>query len=102
LTAGSTTLAKPGETVALYANGFGQTSTPIVSGSEVQSGTLSLPAVVKIGGIAAAVEFAGLVFPGEFQFSVVVPASLVDGDQPIVATYHGATTQAGTLITIQQ
>ncbi|MGO9261650.1 MAG: hypothetical protein ACLQU1_35900 [Bryobacteraceae bacterium] len=30
---GSTTPAKPGETVALYANGFGQTSTPIVSGS---------------------------------------------------------------------
>ncbi|MGO9261651.1 MAG: hypothetical protein ACLQU1_35905 [Bryobacteraceae bacterium] len=58
--------------------------------------------MVKIGGIAAAVEFAGLVFPGEFQFNVVVPASLADGDQPIVATYNGATTPAGTLIAIQQ
>jgi uncharacterized protein (TIGR03437 family) len=30
---GSTTPAKPNETIVLYAKGFGQTSTPVVSGS---------------------------------------------------------------------
>jgi uncharacterized protein (TIGR03437 family) len=97
---GSTTPAKPGETVVIYANGFGTTSKPIVAGSIVQSGTLSPPPVIKIGGAMATLLSASLVAPGEFQFNVVVPASLADGDQPIVATYNGATTQSGTLLTV--
>ena len=98
---GSTTPAKPGETVVLYANGFGPTSVPVVSGSMTQSGILSPLPVVKIGGTAATVQFAGLTAVGEFQFNVVVPLSIPDGDQPITATYNGVTTQPGTLITIQ-
>jgi uncharacterized protein (TIGR03437 family) len=57
--------------------------------------------VIKIGGITATVQFAGLSAVGEFQFNVVVPASTPNGDQSITATYGGLTTQAGTLITIQ-
>jgi uncharacterized protein (TIGR03437 family) len=87
--------------VVLYANGFGPTSTPVVSGSIQQSGTLSPLPVANIGGIAATVLFAGLVAPGEFQFNVVVPASLTNGVQPITATYDGLSTQPGTLITLQ-
>jgi uncharacterized protein (TIGR03437 family) len=99
---GSTTPAKPGETVVLYGNGFGPTSAAVVSGSETQSGTLSPLPVIQIGGLNATVVFAGLnVAPGEFQFNVVVPASLADGDQPITATYNDLTTQMGTLITVQ-
>jgi uncharacterized protein (TIGR03437 family) len=96
-----TTPAKPSETIVLYANGFGPTSTPVVSGSVTQGGTLSPLPVVKIGGQTAQVTFAGLVAPGEFQFNVIVPANTPDGDQTIVATYGGQSTQAGTLITIQ-
>ena len=99
---GATTPAKPGETVVLYANGFGATSTAVVSGAETQSGTLSPLFVIQIGGKNAAVVFAGLVAPGEFQFNVVVPASLANGDQTITATYNGLTTQAGALITVHQ
>jgi uncharacterized protein (TIGR03437 family) len=98
---GLTTPAKPGETVVIYANGFGPTSVPVVSGSVTQSGTLSPLPVIRIGAVAATVNFAGLVAPGQFQLNVVVPASLANGDQPIAATYNGMTTQAGTLITIQ-
>jgi uncharacterized protein (TIGR03437 family) len=98
---GFTTPAKPGETVVLYANGFGPTSTPVVSGSAAQSGTLSPLPAIKMGGVAATVTFAGLVATGEFQFNVIVPASLANGDQPISATYNGLSTQAGTLITVQ-
>ena len=98
---GATTPAKPGETIVLYANGFGPTSAPVQSGALSQSGTLSPLPVLSIGGKTASVTFAGLVAPGEFQFNVTVPASLVDGDQPLVATYNGLTTQLGTLITVQ-
>ena len=98
---GLTTPAQPGETIVMYANGFGSTSTPVVSGSETQSGTLSPMPVITIGGIAATVSFAGLVAPGEFQFNVVLPSSLADGDQPIAGTYNGGSTQTGALITVQ-
>jgi uncharacterized protein (TIGR03437 family) len=94
--------AQPGETIVIYANGFGPTSTPVVSGSSLQSGTLSPMPVVKIGGIAAPVQFAGLVAPGEFQFNVIVPSSLANGDQPVTVTYNGFTTQTGTLLTLHQ
>ena len=50
---GSTTPAKPGEIIALYANGFGPTSVPVVSGAVSQSGTLSPLPAIKIGGITA-------------------------------------------------
>jgi uncharacterized protein (TIGR03437 family) len=99
---GFTTPAKPGETVVLYGNGFGPTSVPVVSGAATQSGTLPVLPAVKIGGMTATVVFAGLIFPGEFQFNVVVPDSLADGDQPITATYNGASTQPGTVITVKR
>jgi uncharacterized protein (TIGR03437 family) len=67
---GSTTPVKPGETIVLYANGFGPTSSPVASGSPVQLGSLVPEPVIKIGGAAAAVQFAGLVSPGQFQFNV--------------------------------
>ena len=57
---GVTTPAKTGETVVLFANGFGPTSTPVVSGSISQSGNLPLLPAIKIGGVPAVVQFAGL------------------------------------------
>lgn len=96
----ASTPAKPGETIVLYANGFGSTNVPVQSGSVSQSGMLSPLPAVKIGGITATVQFAGLVAPGEFQFNVVVPASLSNGDQSITATSGGGSTQSGTLVTI--
>ncbi len=97
---GASTPAKPGETIVLYANGFGSTNVPVQRGSVSQSGMLSPLPVVKIGGVAATVQFAGLVAPGEFQFNVVVPAALNNGDQSITATSGAGSTQTGTLVTI--
>ena len=95
------TPAKPGETILVYANGFGPTSAPIVNGSSVQSGELSPYPVITVGGIAANMTFAGLVAPGEFQFNVVLPLNLPSGDLPIVATYNGSQASPDLLITIQ-
>jgi uncharacterized protein (TIGR03437 family) len=99
---GLSTPAKPGETVVIYANGFGPTSMPVVSGSSNQSGTLSPLPAIQIGGVTATVLFAGLVAPGEYQFNVIVPAGLSNGDNPIVATYNGASTQSSAVITVSQ
>jgi uncharacterized protein (TIGR03437 family) len=98
---GLTTPALPGETIVLYANGFGTTSVPVVTGSVTQSGSLSPLPVVTIGGRTATVQYAGLAGPGEFQFNVVVPVSLAAGDQAITAVYGGLSTQLGALITVQ-
>jgi uncharacterized protein (TIGR03437 family) len=98
---GLTSPAKPGEAIVLYANGFGQTSQPVVRGSESQTGSLPALPLVEIGGVAATVQFAGLVSPGLYQFNVIVPASAPDGDNAVVATYNGVTTQSGTMLTIQ-
>jgi uncharacterized protein (TIGR03437 family) len=47
--------------------------------------TLYPAAVIIIRGIGETVPFAGLVAPGEFQFNVLVPPSLANGDQPVTA-----------------
>lgn len=97
---GSTIPASPGETIVLYANGFGATSVPLVNGSVTQSGVLTTLPVVTIGGVQATVAFAGLISPGLYQINVVVPQSAASGDAQITASYGGQTTQAGTLLTI--
>ena len=98
---GSISPAKPGESIVLYANGFGPTSPPPVSGSITQSGTLSPLPTVTIGGLPAAVAFAGLISPGLFQLNVVIPATVPSGDNPVIATVDGTPTTPAALIAVQ-
>lgn len=94
---GASTPAQPGEEIVLYATGFGAPG--VIKGSQTQSGTLpSLPAI-QIGGLAATVKFAGLILPGLFQFNVVVPPSIPDGDNTVSVQYAGQSTQTGLLLT---
>ena len=93
--------AKPGETVLLFANGFGPTNQAIASGSQSQGGMLTTLPVVTIGGIKAQVTYAGLIFPGEFQFNVVIPNNAPNGDNPVVVTYGGAEASPAAMITVQ-
>jgi uncharacterized protein (TIGR03437 family) len=92
--------AKAGETISVYANGFGPTSSPIVAGSITQSGTLTPIPSITVGGRNASLQFAGLVSPGLFQFNVIVPEQVPQGDLLIRATTAGSPTQPGTLLTI--
>jgi uncharacterized protein (TIGR03437 family) len=94
--------AQPGETIQLYATGFGPTNpasptaqlvtTPAVVANQVQ---------VTIGGMPATLAYAGLVESGTYQLNVTVP-NLPNGDAPVVATIGGVTSQTGVSITVQQ
>jgi uncharacterized protein (TIGR03437 family) len=98
---GYSTPAQFGETIVIYANGFGTTSVPIVSGAVTQSGTLpSLPAI-QIGSATATVTFAGLISPGLYQFNVVVPLGVQRGADDLAVALIGDTeSQPGAYITI--
>jgi uncharacterized protein (TIGR03437 family) len=98
---GASTPAQPGETIEIYGNGFGPTVTPVQAGSLQQGGILPVAPVFSIGGIPAAVAYAGLVSPWLYQFNVVVPGNAASGDKSIVASYAGFSTQVGTLVTVK-
>jgi uncharacterized protein (TIGR03437 family) len=99
-----------GETVIIYATGFGQTS-PLFTNQIVNTGLnagspfpLNLPTplpTVTIGNLPATVSFAGLVSPGLYQLNVTIPASAPSGDLPIVAMYNGSSSQSTAVITVQ-
>jgi uncharacterized protein (TIGR03437 family) len=98
---GSSTPVEPGETVVLYANGFGPISPAVSVGSVSQTGTLNPLPTVSIGGIPANVIYAGINgAPGLFQINVVVPANVPAGDNPLVAAYNDVSTTPLTLITV--
>ena len=95
------TPAKPGETVVLYAVGFGQTNPPI---TDQLSGAGPLPSLpsVTIGVLPATVTYAGLSGTGLYQLNVVVPLSAPNGDLALSALYNGVSTQTGVAITVHQ
>jgi uncharacterized protein (TIGR03437 family) len=99
----TTTPAAPGETVILYAVGFGPTNPPLPTGQLVTTAEpLANNVQITIGGAVAQVSFAGLSGPGLYQFNVTVPAGLPSGDATLAATIGGVPTQSGVLITVQQ
>jgi len=99
----TTTPAAPGETVLLYGTGFGPTNpalptAQLVTTAEPLANLSGLQ--ITIGGVQATVQFAGLVASGLYQFNVVVPAGLPEGDASLVATIDGVQSQSGLSITI--
>jgi len=106
LLAGATfTPAKPGDTVVLYANGFGQTTPPVPNGQVINSALpLTEKPAVTIGGMPAEVPFAGLSATGLYQLNVVVPSIPPGATSPVdvavVATASGMQSQANALLSV--
>jgi uncharacterized protein (TIGR03437 family) len=86
--------AKPGEVIILWGTGFGPAN-PVVTSGQVFSGAnpTANPVTATIGGQTAAVDFAGVVGAGLVQVNVHVPASISNGDVPVVLSVGGVTTQ---------
>src|SRR5579862_4920295 len=75
------TPAEPGETIVLYATGFG----PALASGE----SLAVTPTIAIDGIDADVSFAGLVGPGLYQLNVVVPSTVTLGQDVLVVGLSG-------------
>ena len=103
----TTTPAKPGDTIILWGTGFGPTTPAAPQGVETPTDTTystsTLPSVT-IGNVTATVYGAALApgFAGLYQVAIQVPTSLTNGNWPIVATVGKATSQSGTVLTVQQ
>jgi uncharacterized protein (TIGR03437 family) len=98
----TSTPAAPGETIVMYAVGFGPTTPALPTGQLVTTNEpLANQVQITIGGVAATASFAGLAGPGLYQFNVTVP-NLANGDAAVSATIGGVTTPTGVLVTVQQ
>ena len=95
--AGLTTVpAKPGDVLILWGAGFGVTSPTTLPGVVTPSDktySTSTPVTVTINNVPATVYGAALAsgYAGLYQVAIQVPASLPNGDWPIVATVGSAT-----------
>ena len=92
--------ANAGETISLYATGFGATTPGVTNG---QINTVALPLAITptitIESMVAKVTFAGIISPGLVQINVVVPAGLPAGDALVVALLGNTETQLSAFIT---
>ena len=103
----TTVPAKPGDTIILWGTGFGPTTPPVPQGIAVPSSTVYRtlsPVTVTVGNAAANVIYTVLA-PGSaglYQVAIQMPATMADGDYPVVATISGAQSPSNVLITVQQ
>lgn len=94
--------AKPGDTILLYGTGFGPTTPSEPIGQMVTPAPLTNQVTVQIGGLTAAVPYAGLVSAGLYQFNVVIP-DVPDGDRPVSVAVGGiAASQSTPLLSIKR
>jgi uncharacterized protein (TIGR03118 family) len=92
-TVANATPAEPGETISLFATGFGP---PLASGE-----ALATTPTIVIDGLDAPVSFAGLVGPGLYLFNVAVPSRVTLGQDVLVVGLSGDfETQPNAFITI--
>jgi uncharacterized protein (TIGR03118 family) len=97
------TPAAPGETIVLWANGFGLTNPAAVNG-QVQAGAapLAINPIIQFNGATGTILFAGLTGTGLYQINVTVPTAVEDGDISVVALTTGFTSPMDGLITVKQ
>ena len=98
---GSTSMpAAAGTVVQVYGTGFGLCTAAGADGLQ----WVALPVTATIGGVPAAVAYAGRApgySSGLQQIDVAIPASTARGSQALQLTVGGASTQAGVTLAIQ-
>lgn len=104
---GTTTIpAAPGDVIILWGTGFGPTTPAAPLGVETPSDQLysaSLLPTITINNVSAVVYGAALApgFAALYQVAIQVPATLADGDWPLVATVGGVQSPDGIILTVQ-
>jgi uncharacterized protein (TIGR03118 family) len=101
-TVANNTPATAGETIVLFGTGFGVTTPAAVSGQVVATpAPLQLTPAILFDNVPGTVVYSGLIATGVFQFNVVVPAGLPNGDVPVVASTGGYSTPPIVLTSIK-
>lgn len=94
--------ARPGETILIYATGFGRTNPATPPGVVVGGGaTVVAPVTVRIGGTTATTQ-AFLSGVGLYQLNVIVPDNLLNGEHAVIATAGGTETQTGVVLPVRR
>jgi uncharacterized protein (TIGR03437 family) len=98
-----TVAAKAGDVVELYGIGFGPTNPAVPSGQAYTGppGVATDSITITINGTPVTPSFAGVVSPGLFQFNLTLPGGLGSGDQPLLASVNGMSTQNGVAFALQ-
>ena len=91
-----------GDFVLLFATGVGPMTPTVPDGTAAPSAPLSLidaPVQVSIEGKNAQVVYQGVApgFAGLAQLNVIVPAGLMAGNQSVLITINGVTSNAGVI-----
>jgi uncharacterized protein (TIGR03437 family) len=88
--------AKPAETVLIYCTGLGAVMSPPTDGAAGNGQSTATAATVTMGGANAMVSFSGLApgFVGLYQVNAEVPAGLSAGNQAVVVTLAGASSNS--------
>jgi len=97
----STIPAIPGDTILLFGTGFGPTKPASPVGQLINLAPLANQVTVRIGGVLATTQFAGIVGPGEYQFNIVVP-NVPDGDNLVSVSIGGSSSQPNVFLNIQR
>jgi uncharacterized protein (TIGR03437 family) len=97
--------ARPGETILLFGSGFGATN-PVVPSNQIVSGApaVTTPVTIRFGQTAANIANGNgnLVAAGLYQFNVTVPATLADGEYPVVAEVGGIFSSSTVYLPVQR
>jgi uncharacterized protein (TIGR03437 family) len=98
----NSTPAVPGETIVLFGTGFGVTTPAAVSGAVVSAAApLLLTPAILFDNVPGQVVSASLIATGVYQFNVIVPSGLPNGDVPVVASTGGYSSPALILTSIK-
>jgi adhesin/invasin len=91
--------ATAGETVLIYCTGLGLVSSPPADGAAGNGQPTMVTPMVTLGGKNAMVSFSGLApgFVGLYQINAVIPAGLKTGNQPVVITIEGSSSNTALL-----
>jgi uncharacterized protein (TIGR03437 family) len=104
--AGTSRPVKPGEIIVLYGIGFGPVTPSIAAGSIAgSSNQVTNNLVIRFGQIQATdIRYKGLSpnYVGLYQFNVVVPANVPDGDQTLDVSVGGVSTGQTLLIAVKK
>lgn len=98
--------AAAGSVIVLYGTGEGQTSPAGIAG-RIASTVFPkpiLPVKVSIGGVDAAVAYAGAapsLVSGVFQINATIPPGVASGPVPVVVTVGTASSQPGLTVSVQ-